>query len=83
MPMVFLRSMVTSRPGWVVAFWVAAAGASGFFAPDLDETRGRGSGELAGAGCREPAPRARRCAGRGPTRRMSRSWSPPFTAPAG
>ena len=35
MRILFLRSMVIRRPVWVVVFWVAAAGAMGFFAPNL------------------------------------------------
>ena len=82
MPMVFLRSIVTGRPGWVVVFWVAVAGAMGFFAPNLTRLAAEGQANLLGADAESRA-RARRCVGRGQTRRMSRSWSPPFTALAG
>ena len=48
MPMVFLRSMVTGRPGWVVVFWVAVAGAMGFFAPNLTRLAAEGQANLLG-----------------------------------
>ena len=82
MPMVFLRSMVTGRPGWVVVFWVAVAGAMGLFAPNLTRLAAEGQANLLGRDA-ESLARPRRYAGRGRTRRMSRSWSPPFTAQAG
>ena len=33
MPTVFLRSIVTGRPGWVVVCWVAVGGAMCLVAP--------------------------------------------------
>ncbi len=48
MPMEFLRSMVTGRPGWVVLFWVATAGAMGFFAPNLTNLAAQGQANLLG-----------------------------------
>ena len=48
MPMVLLRSMVTGRPGWVVVFWVAVAGAMGFFAPNLTRLAAEGQANLLG-----------------------------------
>ena len=37
MRILFFRSIVVRRPVWVVVFWVAAAGAMGFFAPNLTQ----------------------------------------------
>ena len=82
MRMVFSRSMVIGRPAWVVVFWFAAAGVMGSFAPNLTRLAALGQANLLGGMPRALA-RARRCAGRGQTRRMSPSWSPPFTALAG
>ena len=48
MPLVLLRSLVTSRPGWVVALWVAAAVAVGLCAPDLTRLAAEGQGNLLG-----------------------------------
>ena len=48
MRMVFLRSMAIGRPGWVVVFWVAAAGAMGFFAPNLTRLAAEGQANLLG-----------------------------------
>lgn len=53
MRMVFSRSMAIGRPGWVVVFWVAAAGAMGFFAPNLTRLAAEGQANLLGGGCRE------------------------------
>ena len=48
MRILFLRSMVIRRPGWVVVFWVAAAGAMGFFAPNLTRLAAEGQANLLG-----------------------------------
>ena len=48
MAMKLLRSWVTSRPGWVVAFWVASAGAVGLCAPNLTRLAAEGQAHLAG-----------------------------------
>ncbi len=48
MRMVFSPSMVIDRPGWVVVFWVAAAGAMGFFAPNLTRLAAEGQVNLLG-----------------------------------
>jgi putative drug exporter of the RND superfamily len=48
MPMVLLRSMVTGRPVCVVVFWVAIAGAMGFFAPNLTRLAAEGQANLLG-----------------------------------
>ena len=48
MRMVFSRSMVIRRPGWVVVLWVAAAGAMGFFAPNLTRLAAEGQANLLG-----------------------------------
>ena len=48
MPRVFLRSMVTDRPGWLVVFWVTAAGAMGFLAPSLTRLAAEGQANLLG-----------------------------------
>ena len=48
MPILFLRSMVTGRPGWVVVVWVAAAGAMGFSAPNLTRLAAEGQANLLG-----------------------------------
>jgi RND superfamily putative drug exporter len=48
MPTVFMRSVVTGRPGWVVAFWLAVAGATGFFAPNLTRLAAEGQANLLG-----------------------------------
>ena len=48
MRMVFSRSMAIGRPGWVVVFWVAAAGAMGFFAPNLTRLAAEGQANLLG-----------------------------------
>jgi putative drug exporter of the RND superfamily len=48
MPMVFLRSMVTGRPGWVVVFWVALACAMGLLAPNLTKLAAEGQASLLG-----------------------------------
>jgi putative drug exporter of the RND superfamily len=49
MPIVFLRAMVTGRPGWVVVFWVAAAVTMGCFAPNLTRLAAEGQANLLGA----------------------------------
>ena len=66
MRMVLSHSMVIGRPGWVVVFWVAAAGAMGFFAPNLTRLAAEGQANLLGGMPRARA-RARRCVGRGQT----------------
>ena len=48
MPTVFLRSIVTGRPGWVVVFWVAVGGAMCFFAPNLTRLAAEGQANLLG-----------------------------------
>ncbi len=48
MPMVFVRSMVTGRPGWVVGCWVAAAAAMVLFAPNLTRLAALGQANLLG-----------------------------------
>jgi RND superfamily putative drug exporter len=48
MPIVFLRSMVTGRPGWVVVFWVALACAMGLLAPNLTRLAAEGQASLLG-----------------------------------
>ena len=48
MPMVFLRSMVTGRPGWIVVFWVAVACATGYLAPNLTRLAAEGQANLLG-----------------------------------
>jgi putative drug exporter of the RND superfamily len=48
MPMVFLRSMVTCRPGWIVGLWVAVACATGFLAPNLTRLAAEGQANLLG-----------------------------------
>ena len=48
MRMLFSRSMVIRRPAWVVVFWVAAAGAMGFFAPNLTRLAAEGQASLLG-----------------------------------
>ena len=48
MPLVSLRSVVTSRPGWVVVFWVALAVTVGLCAPDLTRLAAEGQGNLLG-----------------------------------
>ena len=41
-------SLATSRPGWIVALWVAAAVAVGLCAPDLTRLAAEGQGNLLG-----------------------------------
>ena len=48
MPTVFLRSIVTGRPGWVVVFWVAVGGAMCFFAPNLTRLAAESQANLVG-----------------------------------
>ena len=48
MSSLLLRSLVTSRPGWVVAFWIAAAVAVGLCAPNLTRLAAEGQGNLLG-----------------------------------
>jgi putative drug exporter of the RND superfamily len=48
MPLAFLRSTVTGRPGWVVAFWIAAAGVMAVFAPNLTRLAAEGQANLLG-----------------------------------
>jgi putative drug exporter of the RND superfamily len=48
MPLVLLRFLVTSRPGWVVACWVASAVVVGLCAPDLTRLAAEGQGNLLG-----------------------------------
>ena len=42
----FVRSAVTSRPGWVVAFWVVATAGVGLAAPDLTRLAAEGQAHL-------------------------------------
>ncbi len=48
MPSALLRSLVTSRPGRVVALWVASAVVVGACAPDLTRLAAEGQGNLLG-----------------------------------
>ena len=48
MPMELMRSLVTVRPSWVVAFWVAVACAMGIFAPNLTRLAAEGQANLLG-----------------------------------
>ncbi len=48
MRILFLRSLVIRRPVWVVVFWVAAAGAMGFFAPNLTRLAAQSHANLLG-----------------------------------
>ena len=48
MPLATLRSMVTTRPGWIVAFWLVAALSMGLVAPDLTRLAAEGQGNLLG-----------------------------------
>ena len=48
MPTKFLRSIVTGRPGWVVVFWFAAAGALALVAPNLTKLATEGQANLLG-----------------------------------
>ena len=57
-----LRGVVTSRPGWVVALWIADRGCGGPLCSRLDEARGRGSGRSTGERCARVSVRPRRCA---------------------
>src|SRR5438270_11541781 len=41
-----LRSMVSRRPGWVVAFWFLAAATVGVLAPDLTRLAAEGQAKL-------------------------------------
>ncbi len=44
----FLRSVVTTRPAWVVALWAGAACMVGALAPDLSKLAAEGQGNLLG-----------------------------------
>ena len=48
MRLLLLRSPITSRPGWVVALWFAAAVAVGLCAPNLTRLAAEGQGKLLG-----------------------------------
>ena len=41
-----LRSVVTTRPGWIVALWALAAVSVGVCAPDLTRLAAEGQGNL-------------------------------------
>ena len=60
MPSVLLRYLVTRRPGWVVALWVASAVVVGLCAPDLTRLAAEGQGIFWVATPRASAP-ARHC----------------------
>ncbi len=48
MRILFFRSIVVRRPVWVVVFWVAAAGALGYFAPNLTTLAAESQANLVG-----------------------------------
>ena len=66
-----MRTFVSRRPGWIVTVWLGVAEVS-VVSPEFDEAGGRGAGQDACLGRREPARGGTAqavVAGRNPTRR--------------